>query len=760
MSAFMASPDPIRFGMVLLAACLAGTTASAKQPLKPIAAANSVTQWIDSPLESVQLLPQLNESEDDAIEARALYMQAQMLLQRRQLREALSNLERAWRFDPLLVSIIKEIVPLAVAIQHKDEATRYAVLAAEQQDVPEPLLQSVISILTQQLQFERALRLGERVLHHNKSARPNLTSVIMQYEIGRLAFLTGQFKKSADAFTVVQNAMTGKGPVELSKTEQKQLLPKPELGFALMGEAFLLDNRFDDAEAMFRAADQAKPNPGRLGFRMARIAWAQGNREKAQTLLDSYLNANLSTDGIQPYLLLATLYDPDSKPPSRTKTGPKSKEPTKPTARLLDKLKRLALADPDNEPLGFFYAQQLQQAGKLKDAESQFKKFLKHHSIADAYAGLVDIYLTERQLEPLLQRMAEVVVESGSLDAIQQASDKIIADPKLLGQLSKKTTAWLADREHEAPEGIAMAMTLLEMKAGNQKATEAFFRTAMRRPDPGRGRFAVTVALNGLARRQPKLAILALQQVIDQNLMSDNPAELYHLLAGALAMDHQFDKALQAAQQAVKLAPNSPRMAARVAWVHYYAKQLDVAERLFLDLLTRFDHESDRAEETRDVLRDARQILSAICVQQDRVDAAEEWLLQVLDEFPEDIGAMNDLGYLWADQRQHLQRALAMIRLAVESEQDNIAYRDSLGWVLHRLGRHKQALTELELAAKSEPVDGEILNHLADVYLETNQPKKAIACWKKAVAKFREDRNSKMLKQTEAKLKKYAPIGE
>ncbi len=755
MSAFMASPSVVRCVVLLLATCLTWTTLFAKRPSKPIAPANLAAQWIDSPLESVQLWRQLNESDDDAIEARALYMQAQMLLQRRRFRDALSNLERAWRFDPLLVSVIKEIVPLAVAIEHKNEATRYAVIAAEQQDVTPPLLQSVIAVLTQQQQFERALPLAERYLSRSQDAQPDVASIIMQYEVGRLAFLAGQFKKSAEAFAVVQAALAGTGPVKLSRAEQKQLLPKPEFGYALMGEAFLLAARLNDAEAMFRASDQVKPNAGELGFRLARVEWARGNRGKARMLLDRYLAAKLSTAGVQPYGLLVTLSDPTSKPPSKAIVSPKNTNATKLSAEILQELKRLALADPDNEPLGFFYAQKLRQAGKLQAAEHQYKRLLKHHPIADAYEGLIDIYVTQRQLEPLLRLMAEVVVESGSLEAIKQASDRIIADPKLLKQLNEKTSTWLTGSEQDGPEGIAMAMTLLELEAGNQKAAESFFQTAMQRPDPGRGRFAITVALNRMAQRQPKLAILALQQVIDQKLMSENRVELYHLLAGALAMDHQFERALQAAAHAVKLAPDSPRMLARVAWVHYYAKQLDVAERLFLDLLTRFDHDSDRTEETRDVMRDARQLLSTICVQQGRIDTAEEWLLQVLDEFPEDIGAMNDLGYLWADQGQHLQRALAMIRMAVESEPDNEAYRDSLGWVLFRLGRHQEALKELDFAAKSEPVDGEILNHLGDAYLKTHQLKKAIACWKKAASKFREDRNSKLLNETEAKLKKH-----
>ena len=105
-------------------------------------------------------------------------------------------------------------------------------------------------------------------------------------------------------------------------------------------------------------------------------------------------------------------------------------------------------------------------------------------------------------------------------------------------------------------------------------------------------------------------------------------------------------------------------MVAREAWVLYQAKRLDEAEQAYRALLDRFDadHASD---ENREALRDIRFVLSAINVEQDRLADAEEWLQQVLDEFPEDIGAFNDLGYLWCDQGKHLQRALAMLQRAV-----------------------------------------------------------------------------------------------
>jgi predicted Zn-dependent protease len=124
----------------------------------------------------------------------------------------------------------------------------------------------------------------------------------------------------------------------------------------------------------------------------------------------------------------------------------------------------------------------------------------------------------------------------------------------------------------------------------------------------------------------------------------------------------------------------------------------------------------------------------------------------VLDEFPDDAGANNDLGFLWADQNQHLHRALKMIQLAVAAEPDNYAYQDSLGWVLFRLGRNAEAVEQLKKAAGEKDVDGEVLDHLAQVYAAMGQTDDAKTTWKEAVEAFKKAGEEEKMKAIEEKL--------
>ena len=115
----------------------------------------------------------------------------------------------------------------------------------------------------------------------------------------------------------------------------------------------------------------------------------------------------------------------------------------------------------------------------------------------------------------------------------------------------------------------------------------------------------------------------------------------------------------------------------------------------------------------------------------------------MLDEYPEDAAALNELGYLWADQGVHLDRALEMIRKAVAAEPDNAAYRDSLGWVLYRLGRGEEAVAELQKAAAGKDPDGEILDHLGDALAKIGRADKADEAWRRTAAAFRKAKEEK-----------------
>ncbi len=98
----------------------------------------------------------------------------------------------------------------------------------------------------------------------------------------------------------------------------------------------------------------------------------------------------------------------------------------------------------------------------------------------------------------------------------------------------------------------------------------------------------------------------------------------------------------------------------------------------------------------------------------DDVARAEADLRKILVTEPENVAALNALGYTLADRTTRYQEALQLIDRARVAEPDNAAIVDSYGWVLYRLGRNEEALVQLR-RAWTLAKDPEIAAHVGEV---------------------------------------------
>lgn len=112
---------------------------------------------------------------------------------------------------------------------------------------------------------------------------------------------------------------------------------------------------------------------------------------------------------------------------------------------------------------------------------------------------------------------------------------------------------------------------------------------------------------------------------------------------------------------------------------------------------------------------------------------------RVLELDPDHADALNYIGYTWADNNIHLDKALDYIKRAAELKPDNGYIIDSLGWVYYRLGEFAKAAKELERSLDLEPGDPHIYDHLGDVYRALGETVKAKNVYNKALEMFEDE---------------------
>jgi len=682
-----------------------------------------------------------SEADHDQLTAAAHFAYGRLLMHRGNHSQALRRFQRAWRYDPQAGSIIREIVPLARRLRRNDETARYAVIAAELRPEDPQLLTQLGALLVEQRNLSRALSLFSKALPLFEKQEQQLQAVALRVEMGRLYFLVGQHEQAATTLAAAVEVLDDPARAGITQQQRKQLIRKPELLYKLLAEAYLEVGRHDEAERSFRKTDSLQSNEAVLAINLARVDLARGNLPRAGEQLSRYFQSKQSTGGALPYELLKQLL------------LKKHEDETQAQQLLLQRLGELYDEDVDNAVLGYHFAAQLREAKRWSAAEEIYLDLLLSRPATQAFQGLTEIYHRQKKTRELIEILADTWNKSGSTQAIARQIAVITEDQPFLIQLLDLVVHEAQNSPESVSQAVRMGTALMAVAGGQFEKSETLYQLALTAEGLPKHEVMRRIALAMFFADRASRAAEIFQEAIDQQPGSEFLATYYYYLAGALELADQTDQAVRAAEKAASL-DNSIRFQTRPAWVLYHAKRYDEAEKRYQELVQRFDEEYD-SPATRLALRDIRLVLSNLCVLQDRLATAEEWLEQVLDEFPEDVGASNDLGYLWADRGEHLRRALSMIRRAVKAAPENAAYRDSLGWAYFRSGQYGEAVRELEQATDNANPDGVILDHLGDAYLQLGKKQKALEAWRRAVKAMDSDVDTKVRKAAREKIKQH-----
>ena len=368
-----------------------------------------------------------------------------------------------------------------------------------------------------------------------------------------------------------------------------------------------------------------------------------------------------------------------------------------------------------------------------------------------AYRSLAEIYRKGRQYEKLLALLGKIMTTAGTLEVLGPEAKPLTADADLFGKLVEAGRKKARDAAAKVESSEFNVLGTLAQEHKQYETANEFFELALKADPTKAAEVLLAWGIGSLIDDRPAEAVKIFQRGLDMKALPENNPVFHYYLAGALAACDRIEPALAAARLAEEKKNDSARFASRLPWILFRAKRYDEARQAYEKLFARFGGEKDSVE-TLAVLREARLSMSALCVIQGRLDEAEEWLQQVLDEYPDDVEANNDLGFLWADENKHLDRALKMIVAAVAAEPENRAYRDSLGWIFYRLGRFPEAVAELEKAVDEKQPDGTVLDHLGDAYEKLGRHSQAIAAWQRAKAALEKDKETEKARKVSEKM--------
>ena len=663
----------------------------------------------------LQELQPNSEAQQDRLHASALFSAGWLLEKRGKKIDALHKYQRAFRYDPQMNLLLQEILRLAAELDREEQAIQYVLLGVDQVPPDAKLLRPLALVLVRQGKWDQALQLYEVILRGISPDRTDFTSLSIRQEAGRLHYLTGQLAEGAEVSAVVEDALANPKKYELTADQEKELLGEPGLTYHLFAECYLAAGELDRARAAFETANSHQPSPGLYGYNLARVEEQAGNIDQALKHLEAYFTARLGSEGSAPYELLEKLL-------AKQKSG-----------ESLDKaLARLRQADPTNTALTLFMAQRYLAAEKYVQAEPLFAELVKsgtRRKRDEIYQGLITCQQELHHVEALLETLTDTdpLLLSDVLPPLA-ADQKLREELLALAREKRKPTA-----EKLPPAKQSWVMAQLAMAGGDLEEAKAFYEFA-RQDQPGQGEdLARLFAIELLQADEQAEAIKFLEGLLKEEAKDRDELALQTLLATALAMDKQYDRALKFARHVQDSKPQGELPTSQVADILWQADRLEEAETEYAKRLLALEKHPDSESARREGAK-IRQTLSHLALQRGDVPQSQEWLEQILDDYPADPGALNDLSYLWAERGQHPRRALRMIERAIEQEPDNPAFLDTLAWARYQVGEYaaaKEALQKaLELMDEPDPV---MLDHLGDICQQLDQKDAARGYWQQAL---------------------------
>lgn len=254
--------------------------------------------------------------------------------------------------------------------------------------------------------------------------------------------------------------------------------------------------------------------------------------------------------------------------------------------------------------------------------------------------------------------------------------------------------ARMASYADENSPGVWMSIgDILGAQGQQDEALEAYLKVDANDADYVAAQMEIVDVLRD--RNQIEDAIDRIEELVEDD--QHQQADLYLTLGNLYKWDDQHTKAIEAYDHAETLAlADNNGVAPDWIWPLYYFRGVS------------FD-------------------------QLGRYPEAEKDLLKALEFRPDSAMVLNYLGYSYADDGLHLDKAREMIAKAVEQSPDDAYIVDSMGWVLFRMGNYDEAVQYLERAAQMKPYHAVINDHLGDAYWKVGRKLEAYYMWQRAV---------------------------
>lgn len=364
-------------------------------------------------------------------------------------------------------------------------------------------------------------------------------------------------------------------------------------------------------------------------------------------------------------------------------------------------------------------------------------------SLAAVYTDLGDLDKAEKSLKNLIRKNPEnplyleiwgdIHLQRGEYSqaiaiwekAIAGAPDhystryKLIALYELQGRwkdMARHYEAILQQFQDQTAVSAKLGAVYMKMKAFD-RATEVYAKALLF--DPNNAYIMESLALAQMLNKDYRGAIQTYENLL--HLKSDQTAIHYRLASLAMQIN-DYEKALYHYRKIEKEYAQQFDVFRGIGFSLYQLKRVDEAVPYFEKAVRMND---------RDIL--SITLLASILQDRQLYDRSDQYYEMALRIDPDNDLILNNYSYSLAERGIELEKALKMIKRALDKSPDNPHYLDTYGWVLYRQGLYDQAFRYIQKSYQIDSTSWEVTMHMGDIYVKLQMPLRAIYYFERAL---------------------------
>jgi tetratricopeptide (TPR) repeat protein len=384
-------------------------------------------------------------------------------------------------------------------------------------------------------------------------------------------------------------------------------------------------------------------------------------------------------------------------------------------------LRKFLKRSPEAALAWYYLGRSEQRMDQFGEAEKAYRRSIEARpGFAQASLALGFLFEERRMNAKALEIYRDLYDRSQDLSAANRIATIYLKEEKY-----KEAVPYLEAIESADPEdmNVRVKLGLVQMELKNFDRAVAIFKAILQK-NPESDRIHYYLGSVYEETKRPEEAIQELKQIKpDSKLYPDAALHVAYLLKQA----GRNPEAKAYIREAIAKSPRVPSFYIFQANIEEEGKNLAAATTIIEGAVKVFPEDEK-----------LRYYLGSLFDRQGEVDRSLDQMETILRINPDNVDALNYIGYTWTLRGTRLNDAEKLIRRALVLRPNNGYIQDSWGWYLFVRGRVQEATIELEKAAKLKPNESTILEHLGDAYLRSNLREKAYNQYREAV-KFAED---------------------